>query len=945
MFQKFILMALRYIKSKPFEGIVKLFLCFAPFRTVQPFVRSAHFENQTNCSLHAIDEYPEWFTDRPPRYDFIFYCSLITIYLFLAIAIVCDEYCVPSVERICYKFGLSYDVAGATVMALATSCPEFFINLYATFLTEGDMGVGTIVGSSVFNILAITACCCLYTGVDFSIDWWPISRDLLWYGGSVALLTIMLWDGFIYWWEAFILVILYIFNVTNLLLDRKCQEVVRNKERPCKLKCFVPLGEVKDFDSMEDPDNQEQPFDFNQWPQESPWKKFVWFLSYPLEGLFFLSIPNVRRACSHGSSCLSLLMSILWVSFLTYLCSWSITVIGYHLFIPDSVMGLVILAAGTSIPEAISSVIVTKKGYGSMAVCNAVGSNTVDILMCLGGPWLVKSLYFPTSSIRLAVSIISDGLVYTSACLLISALLLYISFMATRFQLGRSKSKLILLTRLSLISVVLCLFYIRFLFMATPSTDLPAVNENSFDSLRIGHKYQQGNCSKPAILEFPSDGFSPEQRRHGWIILHIVLMFYGFWFLAAICDDYLIPSIEQICSNFHIDRDVIGATVMAAAVSSPELFMNCIGTFITKGDIGVGTIVGSAVFNVLAVPACCGLFVASYLKLDWWPITRDCLIYLVSVIALLVILRDGRVFWYEALALIIAYFVYMLIMYHNQKMSRQAKDLLRRCGYYRPQYTEVTEFTALLSHRHESKFSLATEAYQHIEQGGIYSSHMMLYLEYQEREESIASPWSCEERAFVEFFFRWPITFLLWLTVPNSRKHHSLKYLTLILSIIWIAGISYLVAFVITIIGDTLHIPDAVMGLTILAAGMSIPEAVSSIIVTKQGQGSMGISNSLGSNTFDILLSLGLPWFIKSFFLPDIADQKLLLLNSANLMYAGILLLTSLLCLYLVFIWNKFTLNWCVGVSCMIMYIGFMALYVLVELNVFFPVNLPMCRH
>lgn len=99
---------------------------------------------------------------------------------------------------------------------------------------------------------------------------------------------------------------------------------------------------------------------------------------------------------------------------------------------------------------------------------------------------------------------------------------------------------------------------------------------------------------------------------------------------------------------------------MAAAVSSPELFMNCIGTFITKGDIGVGTIVGSAVFNVLAVPACCGLFIANYLKLDWWPITRDCLIYLIAVLTLVGILRDGQVWWYEALGLVVAYFVYML---------------------------------------------------------------------------------------------------------------------------------------------------------------------------------------------------------------------------------------------------------------------------------------------
>jgi Ca2+/Na+ antiporter len=55
-------------------------------------------------------------------------------------------------------------------------------------------------------------------------------------------------------------------------------------------------------------------------------------------------------------------------------------------------------------------------------------------------------------------------------------------------------------------------------------------------------------------------------------------------------------------------EDVAGATFMAMASSSPELFINCVGTFVTEGDIGVGAVVGSAVFNVLAVPACCGLF-------------------------------------------------------------------------------------------------------------------------------------------------------------------------------------------------------------------------------------------------------------------------------------------------------------------------------------------------
>lgn len=59
---------------------------------------------------------------------------------------------------------MSYDVAGATLMAGATSAPEFFIHLYATIITKSDMGIGTIVGSAVFNALAITGMCGLIAG-------------------------------------------------------------------------------------------------------------------------------------------------------------------------------------------------------------------------------------------------------------------------------------------------------------------------------------------------------------------------------------------------------------------------------------------------------------------------------------------------------------------------------------------------------------------------------------------------------------------------------------------------------------------------------------------------------------------------------------------------------------------------------------------------------------
>lgn len=66
-------------------------------------------------------------------------------------------------------------------------------------------------------------------------------------------------------------------------------------------------------------------------------------------------------------------------------------------------------------------------------------------------------------------------------------------------------------------------------------------------------------------------------------------------------------SMVLLDTDLSLSQDVAGATFMALATCTPELFTNLIGTFITDSDLGVGTVVGSAVFNTLGVPACGGL--------------------------------------------------------------------------------------------------------------------------------------------------------------------------------------------------------------------------------------------------------------------------------------------------------------------------------------------------
>merc|ERR1712203_1111532 len=125
--------------------------------------------------------------------------------------------------------------------------------------------------------------------------------------------------------------------------------------------------------------------------------------------------------------------------------------------------------------------------------------------------------------------------------------------------------------------------------------------------------------TKAAVEEFPDDFLTAEQRKNGGVIIHFIIATYLIFALGNICDDYFVPVLEIICETLKLSDDVAGATFMAAGTSAPEFFTNIMGTFVTKSDLGIGTIVGSAVFNIFGVISVCGLFSGQKITLDWHP--------------------------------------------------------------------------------------------------------------------------------------------------------------------------------------------------------------------------------------------------------------------------------------------------------------------------------------
>lgn len=145
---------------------------------------------------------------------------------------------------------------------------------------------------------------------------------------------------------------------------------------------------------------------------------------------------------------------------------------------------------------------------------------------------------------------------------------------------------------------------------------------------------------------FPPDLFTMAQRRRGAVVLHIFGVVYMFIALAVVCDEFFIPALDVITQTMNISEDVAGATFMAAGGSAPELFTSVIGVFISLDDVGVGTIVGSAVFNILFVISMCAIFAKQVLQLTWWPLFRDVSFYSLILLTLMTFFSDSIIEWW-----------------------------------------------------------------------------------------------------------------------------------------------------------------------------------------------------------------------------------------------------------------------------------------------------------
>uniref|UniRef100_A0A4W5RPX5 Solute carrier family 24 member 2 n=1 Tax=Hucho hucho TaxID=62062 RepID=A0A4W5RPX5_9TELE len=479
------------------------------------------------------------------------------------------------------------------------------------------------------------------------------------------------------------------------------------------------------------------------------------------------------------------------------------------------------------------------------------------------------------------------------------------------------------------------------------SADIPVAMRSSAD----------GNESQG---DYPTDLFTLEERRQGAVVLHMFGMLYMFISLAIVCDEFFVPALTVITEKLAISDDVAGATFMAAGGSAPELFTSVIGVFISHSNVGIGTIVGSAVFNILFVIGMCAIFSREILNLTWWPLFRDVSFYIMDLIMLICFFLDNYIAYWESIVLLSAYAAYVIFMKFNSNVEGFVKGCMNKNQVVevevqpkaRPRLQRGGSSASLHnSLMRNSIFQLMIHTLDPLSEGKQLSNTVTnlpnsSYVEVEvtppmngtagqegedeeDEDQPLSLSWPDTMRKRFTYLIIMPIVFPLWLTLPDVRKPTAKKFfpISFLGSICWIAGFSYLMVWWAHQVGETIGITEEIMGLTILAAGTSIPDLITSVIVARKGLGDMAVSSSVGSNIFDITVGLPFPWLLWSI----INNMRPVAVSSNGLFCAIVLLFIMLIFVIISIAACKWRMSKLLGFIMFVLYLVFLVVSVMLE--------------
>ena len=255
--------------------------------------------------------------------------NVVLFFAGLAALVAGADLLVRGASKIALSFGVSPLVVGLTIVAFGTSAPELAVSVGAALDGKADIAVGNVVGSNIFNVLFILGAAALITPLIVNVQ--LIRQEVpIMIGASVLLIAMTLFDGVLSRLDGVVLFMLLIVYVVFLIVQSRRQTQAARSE-------FA-----------------------EEMPADSRWDR-------------------------HWS--VQVLLVVAGLVLLVLGSEWLIDtaiIFAKMLGVSDVVIGLTVVAAGTSLPEVATSITAAIKGERDIAVGNVVGSNTFNILGCLG---------------------------------------------------------------------------------------------------------------------------------------------------------------------------------------------------------------------------------------------------------------------------------------------------------------------------------------------------------------------------------------------------------------------------------------------------------------------------------------------------------------------------------------------------------------------------------
>ena len=279
-------------------------------------------------------------------------------------------------------------IIGLTIVAFGTSAPELCVSVASAITKSTEIAIGNVVGSNITNILLIL-------GISALIHSLPVQKNSLRLDlpvllvASVLIIGLGLWGGALQWWGGLILLVVFAAYMAVLLVNAR-----KEQKRTLALQKEVAVSSAQ-------AEEKQPKTAYGRWYVRM--KEKTWFL-------ILLTVIGLGMVVGGGT---------LLVNSAKHIAYTIAHAVGASEAQAERIIGLTVVAIGTSLPELVTSVVAAVKGDTDIAVGNVIGSNIFNIFMVAGISSLICPLPFTIEANMI------DALVALAAAFMLFAFALF----------------------------------------------------------------------------------------------------------------------------------------------------------------------------------------------------------------------------------------------------------------------------------------------------------------------------------------------------------------------------------------------------------------------------------------------------------------------------------------------------------------------------------------